>query len=206
RCGAARQPEDQWTREAADPRRPCPADPSALTGISGHLYFAEKRTLLPCVDMAGHCAAPCPIPESLRSPIYEVDKAAVKTNSRLDKFSAWGRRGGPRETLVAGVRAHPGRGHAETAPQAGLSANRRGPSGRVVGEETGERREGARPQRGGRVRRKAEMTPGSCGGRRPPPQRGRGEPAGAQRRHSLRHAVRATAARPTSPGDGAGSG
>jgi len=33
-----------------------------------------------------------------------------------------GRRGGPRETLVVGVRAHPGRGHAETAPQAGLSA------------------------------------------------------------------------------------
>src|SRR5439155_27287487 len=51
RCGTPRQPEDQWTREAANPRRPCPADPSALTGISGHLYFAEKRTLLPCVDM-----------------------------------------------------------------------------------------------------------------------------------------------------------
>ena len=81
---------------------------------TGHFYL-----VLTCRPL---CAAPCPIPESLRSPIYEVDKAAVKTNSRLDKFSAWGRRGGPRETLVAGVRAHPGRGHAETAPQAGLSA------------------------------------------------------------------------------------
>src|SRR5438552_4198605 len=43
RCGAPRQPEDQRTREAADPRRLCPANPGALTGVSGHLYFAEKR-------------------------------------------------------------------------------------------------------------------------------------------------------------------
>ena len=54
-------------------------------------------------------AAPFPLPESLRSPIYEADKAAVKRNSRL------GEAGGPRETLVVGVRAHPGRGRAETA-------------------------------------------------------------------------------------------
>src|SRR5439155_24699235 len=70
RCGAARQPEDQGTREAADPRGPCPADPSALTGISGHLYFAENRTLLPCVDTPTP-RPPLPDPRlSVRSVIY----------------------------------------------------------------------------------------------------------------------------------------
>jgi len=33
RAGTPRQPEDQWTREAADPRRLRPADPGALTGV-----------------------------------------------------------------------------------------------------------------------------------------------------------------------------
>src|SRR5947209_2678032 len=70
RIYTARQPEDQGTREAADPRGPCPADPSALTGISGHLYFAENRTLLRCVDTPTP-RPPLPDPRlSVRSVIY----------------------------------------------------------------------------------------------------------------------------------------